>query len=182
MDQLSSLQSSVVSLVKRFVGQQSIVLDAMRDLRPDIIMPLENHGSPEEWTNLKIKYSKKSQLGYWGDNDQWEYFLHGGGCKLTHRQTGEIIQWDAGDLNKFNVDWFVDYLQWALKQNTDEDIKTIHSIFEYIEAPTQQSREENLHQRLKLREQILPVLEQLHEKGLLNGNNQRTHYKLVMPV
>jgi hypothetical protein len=28
------------------------------------------------------------QRGTWGENDEWEYYLHGGGCLLTNKETG----------------------------------------------------------------------------------------------
>jgi hypothetical protein len=180
MNHLSSLQSSVFSLVKRFVARQVVVLDAMRDLRPDIIMPLENRGDAELWSKLRIEYSKKSQVGYWGECDEWEYFLHGGGCRLTHRQTGEKIQWDAGDLNLFNVDWFVDYLQWLLAQPDDNgDITSVRSILQELKITSKNPTHQLMDQALQWRKQILPILDQLVEKGLLSRNNQRTHYALV---
>lgn len=180
MNQLSSLESAAFSLIERFIARQSIVLSAMRDLRPDIIMPLENQGDPKMWSELRIEYSRRPQVGFWGEKGEWEYFLHGGGCRLTHRQTGERIEWDAGELNKFNVDWFVAYLQWFAKQHGDnEDIKTIYSVLQDVELSKEYSLEQVLDQHLIWREKLLPILHLLCEKGLLSRNDQGTHYVLT---
>lgn len=181
MNQLSSLQASVLSLVKRFVRRQSIVLDAMRDLRPDIIMPLENRGDSIYWAELREKHTKMPQVGYWGENAEWEYFLHGGGCRLIHRETGERIEWDAGDLNRFNVDWFVIYLQWLLKydHNNDEDIRTVRSLLQTIEVIGENPTEQIIKQHTRWRQQILPILEQLYENKLLSRNEQCIYYALT---
>ena len=181
MGQLNSLQSSVFAFMKQFVARQAIVLNAMQDLRPDIVMRLENRVDPKRWAELRLEYSRKPQIGNWGANGEWTYFFHGDGCKLVHRETGERIQWDAGDLNEFNLDWFVDYLQWRLEQTDDNvDVKTVRSALNYPDLINNDAGVENFNQRLKMREEILPILEQLSEKGLLIGNAQRTHYTLII--
>lgn len=91
--------------------------------------------APQAAGNVPPYDSRKPQRGYWGENGEWKYFLHGGGCRLTHRQTGERIEWDAGDLNTFNVDWFVAYLQRLLFQPSDaEDIRTVRLALQDVEA------------------------------------------------
>jgi hypothetical protein len=88
--------------------------------------------------------------------------------------TGERIEWDAGDVNQFDVDWFINYLQWLLKQADDhEDIRTVRSLFQDVEVTDERTRE----QHIQWREQIFPILEQLYEKGLLTRS--RTHYTVI---
>src|SRR5689334_9503237 len=69
MDELTPLQASVLSLVKQYVARQSLALEAMRELRPDIIARLENRVSSmtqEQWIELRLMNQRKSQIGVWG--------------------------------------------------------------------------------------------------------------------
>ena len=183
MDQLTPLQVSVLVLVKQYVGRQSLVLEVMRELRPDIIVRLEKRVdsmTQEQWIELRLENQRKSQVGFWGKEQEWEYFFHGGGCRLIHKQTGERINWDAGDLNTFNLDWFISHLQWHLKQSDDnEDIKIVRSALNYTEVISDELDTQGGHQRLKMRKQILPIVAELCEKGLLTGNAQLTHFTVV---
>ena len=56
-----------------------------------------------------------SQRGTWGNDDKWEYFLHGGGCLLTNKETGEPINWDCPNIKSFDVFFFHNHLKWQLK-------------------------------------------------------------------
>ena len=111
--------SLIHKLLAKFVDRQSIVLEAMRDLRPYIIMPIEEQGTPELWSQLKRKYAQKDGRGYWGDNDEWAYRLHGIGCHLTHTITNEIIGWDVGSLRQFDPNWFIDWLDWLIGYDSE---------------------------------------------------------------
>ena len=57
-----------------------------------------------------------SQSGIWRDheNNEWQYFLHGGGCRLTNRKTGEPIDWDCPDVNSYDKYKFLHHLEWQL--------------------------------------------------------------------
>src|SRR5688572_17128800 len=50
---------------------------------------------------LRASERELTQSGVWHDreNSEWRYFLHGSGCRLTHTQTGEPIDWDCPDVN-----------------------------------------------------------------------------------
>jgi uncharacterized protein DUF6896 len=137
MDQLTPLQASVLALVKQYVARQSLVLEAMRELRPDYIMRREHRDDlidREQWVALRLKYARVSQIGFWGKEQEWEYYFHGGGgCRLLNKVTGEYIHWDAADLNTFNLDWFVPYLQWRLKQSRDNDVEIVHAALQPTE-------------------------------------------------
>jgi hypothetical protein len=157
------LQTAVHNLIKRFVERQSVVLEAMRDLRPDTIMRLERRGSPKVWAELRRAYAREPNIGYWGENNEWKYRIHGLGCHLTHTITGEVIGWDVGSLKRFDWHWFVDYLEWLLKtDDEDNNVKTIKSAL--------QSHDIN---RDSLRAFILPVLEQLEEAGVIRARGHR---------
>ena len=57
-----------------------------------------------------------SQSGIWKDseNNEWRYFLHGGGCCLTNLQTDEPIDWDCPDTNSYDRYKFFYHLEWQL--------------------------------------------------------------------
>lgn len=125
---VNDLQVAVHSLIKKYCDRQSIVLDALRDLRPDMVMRLEGNISGSEYTEMRLKYAKEPGRGYWGNDNEWAYRLHGIGCHLTHTQTGEIIGWDIGSLRRFDFNWFVDHLKWSCQFDAfDPDVEVVRS-------------------------------------------------------
>jgi hypothetical protein len=157
------LETAIHSSIKRFVERQSIVLAAMRDLRPDMFMVHEFKGSQEEWIELRMKYLRQPATGYWGENNEWAYRLHGEGCHLTHTITGEIIGWDVSDLKTFDWHWFVDHLVWLLDTDFEnDDLKTLRSVLKSSEV-----------NRGVLKKFVLPILYQLEEAGVIA---KKQHY------
>jgi len=65
---------------------------------------------------LALRASERalSQSGTWRDsaNHEWRYFLHGSGCRLTNLQTGEPIDWDCPDVQKYDKWKFMLHLTW----------------------------------------------------------------------
>jgi hypothetical protein len=113
--------------------------------------------------------------GYWGENNEWRYYLHGVGCRLIHTITDEIVDWDASDPYRFDPYWFVEWLSWFLKQNvffrqpTEE--KAILTISSMIDEQNKDG----------FRKKILAVLEQLHQQGrLLCPPDYTNKYKLIV--
>ena len=103
---MTPIQSSIYELIKVYVDRQSLVLEALRELRPDFIIRVEGRISQQftrdEWHTFVRKYASQLGIGFWGENDEWAYRLHGIGCHLTHTITGEIIGWDLGSLKRFD--------------------------------------------------------------------------------
>jgi hypothetical protein len=99
MDELSS---STLRLVHRFVTRQEVVAQAISELRPD-------------WR----KRPEVPFVGYWGENNEWKYRLHGVGCELTHIETGEPLEWDVYGLTTFDHFWFAYYVQWLFDAEPD---------------------------------------------------------------
>jgi hypothetical protein len=64
-----------------------------------------------------------SQSGIWQDheNNEWQYFLHGGGCRLINRKTGEPIDWDCPDVNSYDKYKFLHHLEWQLSSSERAD-------------------------------------------------------------
>lgn len=162
---MNPLQSSVYELIKVFVDRQSIVLEALRDLRPDFIIRAEgkvNQFIRSEWQDLVRKYSSQWPLGFWGENDEWAYRVHGFGCHLTHTITGEIIGWDMGSLKRFDWHWFADYVDWLLETDkVNENVDVIRKEFN----PT---ISKGADYRFQLYKFIEPILVDLEEIGKLD--------------
>jgi hypothetical protein len=158
MVELTPIQISLYKLVEVFVARQEVVLKAMKELRPDIVARYEGTYMPEMLAQLTLEYSRHPQTGYWGENQEWEYFLHGGGCRLTHRTTGEPIEWDVGSLKRFDKTWFVNWLIWL------------------VETFTRSGYADNSSKKDKIRDDVYRVLEELEKGNLLTKENQ--YYKL----
>ena len=65
---------------------------------------------------LRATERELPQEGVWrdGENNEWRYFLHGSGCRLTNIKTGEPIDWDCPDVNKYDKWKFMFLLIWQL--------------------------------------------------------------------
>jgi Domain of unknown function (DUF6896) len=59
-----------------------------------------------------------NQKGSWQDEDgeTWDYYLHGGGCRLTHTITSEIIDWDCPSVLHFDAFKFGYHLEWQIEK------------------------------------------------------------------
>lgn len=121
---MNEFQLYLYHVVKRFVTRQQIVYAALCDLRPDLIAFL-NGGvdDPDDLLALADRHRNVPQKGEWGD---WQYFVHGVGCRLTHTETGEPLEWDLPDLRIFDRAWLYNYFEWYL-ENTG-GLQTFHAV------------------------------------------------------
>ncbi len=162
MGELTNTQLAVYSLVKEFVQRQSLVYDALKDIRPDFVGVTD-----EERRRPSKDYIRATQKGNWGKNKEWTYYIHGGGCALTHAITGEPIEWDAPDLHRFDPYWFVNWVKWRVRQNAAAEI--VGAISSRIEDQDEE-----------FRKFIFDILGQLSRLGLLRYHPERTNmYELV---
>lgn len=160
------LQTAVHVLVIEFVHKQSLVLQAMRDLRPDIVMRYTGDGTPEERARLTGTLRRRPARGTWGNHNEWEYFLHGGGCRLTHTVTCEQIEWDVGALNRFDRSWFVNYVDSMLNREViSESISVVKSYCENADV--------------SLEELLFSVLAQLSDACILSTLGSHNRYTLL---
>jgi hypothetical protein len=162
-----TLLSSVYFFIERFVQRQQLCLEVIQEYRPHFLDPTKHRPTKE--------YASATQLGDWGPNREWKYFLHGGGCRLTHTITGEMIDWDAPDLYRFDQYSFVIWLDWSLKQNLffrqPEEERAILTISAMINQQNERI----------FRKEIFEVLEQLSQQGKLLSFSDRTNrYKLIV--
>ena len=119
MSNLNELETAIYTLIQQFIKRQEVVLEAMKDLRPDKVIRARG-GDMKRASELTLQFyhERPSPIGYWGTNDEWAFYLHGMGCRLTHTITGEKLEWDVGDLNRFDKNWFLNYVRWLLEQDT----------------------------------------------------------------
>jgi hypothetical protein len=157
--EMNIVQRAIYSLVKRFVERQQLVFDIIKELRPYLV----NTG-----TRRPDRVSlRKTTSGYWGIDHEWEYFMHGGGCKLTHTVTHEVIEWDAPDLQRFDPYWFTNWVSWFLGQYPQD------SLAQVINSHTSNDPD-------SLRNFLFDLLGQLKELRQLNYYPDRTNmYELI---
>jgi len=157
---VNGIQSAVHSLASSFVQRQNFALAALSEIRPDLLD--ENRIRPTK------EYIKSTQSGYWGEDKEWRYFIHGRGCRLIHRVTGEPIEWDGPEVQRFDPYWFLNWVVWLLTQeDKSEPIRTIKALCE------------NLHDE-DVKTLIFSVLDQLQQAGVLLCHPDRTNqYELT---
>lgn len=126
--------SIVHNLVEHFLERQRIIIEAMCDLRPDLITSigidkLLNLDVSDNLDNFRSRRKKGeiSQRGIW--NTQWEYYLHGHGVRLENIFTGEPLDWDVGHPRSFDRYRFLVHLDWRTKAFPNNS-----QITEYYEA------------------------------------------------
>lgn len=121
---------TVRNLIAYFVLRQQIVVLAMvthnpRALRGSVDIEVRPYIEAHYKRHLELKEAIKERdsdverpLPIW--NNHWKCFPHGHGCRLTHLDTGERIEWDAPDRDAFRIDWFLNHLKWRLKYQLDD--------------------------------------------------------------
>ena len=164
------LQSAIYRLLKRFVSRQVLALRAIEEMRPHFILIAKRERPIEEiLTEMlnEIKRPQAPQSGYTGDNNEWEYFFHGGGCQLTHTVTQEIIDWDAPDVKTFDRFWFLNWLEWLLDyEATNEDAAIVQKAFDSYNGT--------------FREFVFEQIRQYEESGLIKrSGSSRNKYMLI---
>lgn len=164
------VQTAFHVLVERFVQRQSLVLDAMKELRPDLVQWAQGKIMMQEWIEAMQEGEQPAQKGYWGKEDEWEYFLHGLGCRLTHTVTQEPLEWDVGDLRTFDRFWFMHWLEWLLYQDTE--IESVCVVKAWLET---ESRDKGK----PLQEMIFTALEWLQYAEILSELDSQYKYMLI---
>ncbi|MEP7285623.1 MAG: hypothetical protein ABI947_07645 [Chloroflexota bacterium] len=147
---MDTLQASVDHLIRRFVQRQQLPLEVIRQFRPHMVDSTKRRPSKE--------YASATGSGHWGDDNEWEYLLHGGGCRLIHTVTGEVIDWNAPNPYRFDSDSFVWWLTWFLAQNTEDESTSI--ILGQVND-----------QGDAFRNKIFAILEQLYQAGTLRRHS-----------
>jgi hypothetical protein len=157
---MDALQSAVFHFVERFVERQQLPYQVIRKYRPHLVGLSDRRPSKE--------YLSSTWRGRWGQENEWDYYLHGGGCRLTHTISGEQIEWDASNLRHFDPYWFVNWLEWFLRQDvTDQDAQII------LMAVNEKDDQ--------FRTRIFDILQQIYQAGKLYYYPDRTSkYELIV--
>jgi hypothetical protein len=156
MEQLDPTQAKLFTLVERFVQRQHLVVEAIKEIRPDL---LSEHIGGETKPRPPKEYIRATQAGDWGKNKEWDYFIHGGGCRLIHKVTKEPIEWNAPDINKFDPYWFCNWVQWLLSQSTEDESEK-----EIVFTLESRLKSQDIKEMRKI---VFELLNQLRDKGRL---------------
>lgn len=97
---------------------------------------------------------KLSQSGIWSNKNEWEYFLHGRGCRLRNVNTEETITWNCPSVLVFDPYFFLDHLKWRIDTHYRED--ELYHIRKWLQ---QQSND---------LQSILTFIEEMVDNGLIN--------------
>jgi hypothetical protein len=133
---LTTLQSAMYSLIWEYVDRQQIALQALNQLRPDLIFfshrtaaddENEDEAFLQEFIRLNRLYTNVPYNGEW---EEWEYVIHGMGIRLIHTVTKQPIEWDAPNVLCFDRYWLVNYLEWYTAFDVeDEALRIIHDAY-----------------------------------------------------
>lgn len=164
MDSMDAVQRSLLARIEIYVRRQTVVLAAMRELRPDIVARSRGELDGQQVAALTRRYYRSPQVGKWGEQ-QWNYFVHGGGCRLNHVVTGEPIEWDAGDLRRFDRYWFLHHLVWSFEHDKDQDTAALQQAVEVSGQSVQDF--------------IFTRLEELRQAGALSEPDTQYRYTLL---
>lgn len=111
------IAEAMLGFIDRFIERQQLVLEVLRDTWPHILIITGQEGERSTFLDALENRDSTPQSGFWGENQEWDYFIHGMGCRLRHVETGEPIEWDSPDLQRFDRFWFTDWLMWAITQS-----------------------------------------------------------------
>jgi hypothetical protein len=140
------VQQEIYKSIAHFIKRQGLVAQAMHDLGLDLEevgkygaiawassagkdktpnFNLDENASDETREMFDVarraEARQVSQVGSWGETGEWEYFLHGKGCRLRNVHTGEVIDWDCPNVLAFDPHFFLYHLEWQLETGFRED-------------------------------------------------------------
>jgi hypothetical protein len=119
----------VETWVRTYVERQEIANQALSQLRPDLLMLANAQGAEQVMNGFALReaYDAIPSTGIWFDSDgkEWDYFIHGLGCRLISRISKERIEWDAPDVTAFDVEWFISWAKWYVEDYEQLDTESI---------------------------------------------------------
>ena len=140
-DTFRKMKDELLEAIKYFVNRQELVAQALHDLGLDLYAisilgaggwTLGSIGAKqlyevnpdhlgENFSNalqrmIEINTPSLAQTGIWQDQtgETWNYFMHGGGCRLRNPVTGEMIDWDCRSVVHFDIYTFCFHLEWQI--------------------------------------------------------------------
>ncbi|MBI3173502.1 MAG: hypothetical protein HYZ25_07275 [Chloroflexi bacterium] len=118
-------KQQLLDAISYYIEGQKIVAQALSDLgfNINIFGDPNDKQAREEIEKWLAHVSEISQKGIWvdSDNNEWEYYVHGGGCRLTNVSTREPIEWDVPNLDTFDPFFFHDNLFWQFRAENRYD-------------------------------------------------------------
>ena len=113
------VKQQLLDAISYYIERQKIVAQALTDLGFDINTDWDQNDKTT-WKETKAWLDHAGQIpqtGIWidKDNNEWEYFIHGQGCRLINTRTREPIEWDAPNQARFTPDFFHENLFWQFK-------------------------------------------------------------------
>jgi hypothetical protein len=184
---------ALLRLVTRFVSRQSLPREVLVEKRPDLLVlatalsqterlvPVSGQSgqgaaipssadSTTSTSQPRASSVSGSSHGRWGPNGEWSFFIHGLGCVIRNRVTGEPIEWDGPNLSRFDQYWFHNWLEWAIAHDPDREDTSI--VAAHLRG--------NHGERERL---VFGLLDELARAGALNTHPGTTNmYELVAPV
>lgn len=130
--QQDGIEDIVLDFIVEFVGRLDIVREAVFQLHPFLAWKVWKNKKPRT-LQKRAKFMKKTKKmpysAIW--KKDWNYQVHGMGCKLTHILTGEPLEWDVDKMYSFDKYWFINWLQWRLLDGKEDE--TVAQMKEYVE-------------------------------------------------
>lgn len=150
-DEKQLIKRELYDAVTHFIERQKLVAQAMVDLGLDL-EEVGRYGAlawaadlPSDYAMIQFGaekvpeghklYNMRKRVealqlpdkGVWKDRDgnEWEYYLHGMGCRLTNIRTGEPIDWEC-NVPALEVWFFLQYLEWQLNSPDWKD-RLVHT-------------------------------------------------------
>lgn len=115
----------IARMISHYIIRQQIVVELlleygtglMKHYGVDIILDIDIEKQRIFWEQNYL--GNIPQIGIW--RDEWEYFMHGRGCRLTHKTTKEPFEWDAGHPKSFYLGSFYTHAQWRTLHDPQHD-------------------------------------------------------------
>ena len=165
-DGIESLELSIYSLIKRFIERQKVTFAAFRALRPAVVEAEHINLDEQKLIEILTRYVDAPWQGHW---QEWAYYFHGGGCRLIHDETAEIIEWEASNVNTFDRYWFVNWLEWLWMFHPDDEGLTLLKAY-FRHRPS----------RHDLYEIVFPMLRVLSiDEYIRNDSKNKNRYTVV---
>lgn len=116
------VENKIKRLIIEYVSRQGLVYECLMDLRPDLIAIADKSISRQTKAEIILKQQSLPRIpniGTWQRYGTWAYHIHGGGCLLVNFMTAERLEWDAPDINSFDVLWFFNWCRWISQINKE---------------------------------------------------------------
>jgi hypothetical protein len=123
--EMDDFRQYIIDSILFYIERQKYVPKALLDISPRHLLMVNDENFRKilqpyiELYDEKINTLNQSNLqtGIW---NEWRYWIHGIGCRLTHLHTQEPLEWDAPDVNGFRFEWFWAHFLWR-RENHKQD-------------------------------------------------------------